>query len=63
MSEATFVVMKKMEKIEFRVLVKHFFLAKKVEWKPKNGLINIIRTLHQGNQPLKSGLQNFKPAI
>ena len=37
---------KKMEKREFRVLIKHCFLMKKkIQWKPNNGLITIIRTL------------------
>ena len=45
-----------MDKKKFRVLIKHGFLAKRILCKPSLGLINIIWTLHQENQPLRSGL-------
>lgn len=48
--------MEKMNKNEFRVFIKHCFLTKKIPLKPSRGLINIIRTLHQENQQLRSGL-------
>jgi hypothetical protein len=59
LSEATFFYCEKTDKKEFRVLMKHCFLAKKILLKPRLGLINIIWTLHQRNQPLRSGLLNL----
>jgi hypothetical protein len=62
LSEATLVYCEKMDKKEFRVLMKHCFLAKKILLKPRLGLINIIWTLHQQNQQLRSGLLNLNEA-
>lgn len=47
-----------MHKEEFRLLKKHCFIIKKNTAKPELGLINISRTLHHENQPLKSGFLN-----
>jgi hypothetical protein len=38
------------------------FGEKKILLKPRLGLVNIIRTLHQGNQPLRCGLLNLNGA-
>ena len=62
LSQATFVSLKTMDKKEFRVLIKHCFLAKKVLLKPSLGLINIIQTLHQENQSLRSDLLSLNKA-
>jgi hypothetical protein len=61
-SETTFVYCEKMDKKEFRMLMKHCFWRKKILLKPRFGLINITRTLHRGNQPLRIVLLNLNEA-
>ena len=56
LSEATFGFEKKMEKKEFRVLIKYCFLKGKNTVEEKNGLIKSFRGLHQENQQSLIGM-------
>jgi hypothetical protein len=59
-SEVAFVYREKMDKKEFRVLMKHCFLVKKkILLKPSLGLINIIRTV-LGKSTIEIRFAKFK---
>ena len=50
-----------MEKSEFRVLIKHWFLMRgKILFKQSNSLTSVIRTLLRRKQRLRGGILNFK---
>ena len=53
----------KMEKTEFRVLIKHYFSRGKPYQKPRLSSINIIRTLFRRMEWFRSGLPNFVAVV
>ena len=60
-----FQIFKTMEKIEFYVLIKHYFLVGKKLFNQSNDLISVIRTLHRWSKWLRGGshLPSIKKTI
>ena len=56
-------IFKTMEKSEFRVLIKHYFLIGKILFKQINSLISVIRTLLRRKQWLRGEMLTLNAVV